>query len=1364
LIVGLVASGVTLGLSLNSLFRDGGGGGGMENNGDDATILDGQQKKQKKLDGHIYSLDGPVDSDGYPLGMRELAEENYAKCLSDAEGNGIEDGTSVCNVNTFFDAAATAAELEGMQKKNDKSDILLGEEVPSSPLRTKINNLLTSTLRMPPSLAIYLTTLQTQTIAYLSSLFTFLLFLTSHYIAHKIHLATMQNDPMKHFVASATDKSVRADGTVAIKKGETEAQRKKRERMLQNERLKSKMGQLAMEAKQRVEERRRRIEGHAAVEKEKEEVQKKAVEEQEEIVKMHGRQYMMIKAGVPEAAILNSFLAEGIDDVAEQQEIIGKLRVIKVRRAEEAQKVRDAEEKKLEDEKKEEEEKERVAKERLRMMKGSKKNSTASLAGSGSVKSFGSVGGTSSLGGGASDWKKKLEERNKKKASDGVGSVASSSTIATTATDPSSAKANMLGQIGGGKSNNLKKSSDPSTAKANMLGQIGGVQSNNLVESSSRKLPTKIPSNPAPRSGSSTIISGNLPTGKKSDRRWDRESKSWVDVEDITPQKSNKKSDNDNGNDAQPVIRKIPSRLKMNEGGMEEEKKGEEESSMAMPLKQEGAAASGVLAATPSTTIAAMAAATPKKPAVMNTPPIIAKPEFLKKRVSELASPNDNGNHADSTNSLSTSTPVLVRISSMPQSSSFDSNPNININTPPPSAWDQRPTARDIQATITAVENVDDDAEVDLAPSWSHSPAFEMSLRNSNSSWDRRPSSRDVMAKIRAVEMLEEEEEEQQMAKRRTPERSGSRGILRRSVQQQQQQQGGAAEDSLAIIDEGRKIDPNATSMFEFRRKSSKNNTGGDAASDDEISELSEPTYVSLENAAFKGRSIPQALFVPQQNASAAALSPMASRASLGLSPSQKRGLATKDNMEKLARMAENGGLDLPYVSTMTSEITEGEAAEAVSNEVEVVVKAVEETEEQKQRRQKAEARAKKMEAISARRNAGMDDDESAVSGISKRHRMRRKKKAQLASIQQEDASVKSDALSSQRSEDKSSVVTPTIKGETEEEKLRKKRAEARARKLEAMAAMRNAGKDDGTVVSGISKRHRIRRKKSALAANAISPEEQRRIDWKQNVYASVMNSERVQWRTAIYAHALNAETTRQNNIQAKHKLDEQNAAAQRRLESKKSLDKRAKKFAARADRFHKIRRDGGGDDDGGASVVSKASRMRRRRGRKSSGMPSVGVQPPLEEMPAPLAVVAAVVPHIMTAEEKEKLEREQWCNQVYITAMHADQTQWKKKVYALVLNAEDERNKRLKLQARIAMEEITSEARKEKEQQNELRAKKMEKIKQIRDAGGGVENVATPVDDDGQSSVVTAATSGSSSMKKMRNRRRKAAMKKASK
>lgn len=43
---------------------------------------------------------------------------------------------------------------------------------------------------------------------------------------------------------------------------------------------------------------------------------------------MYSRQFMMLKAGVPEGAILNSFLAEGIED-EEGKEIIEKLKEIK---------------------------------------------------------------------------------------------------------------------------------------------------------------------------------------------------------------------------------------------------------------------------------------------------------------------------------------------------------------------------------------------------------------------------------------------------------------------------------------------------------------------------------------------------------------------------------------------------------------------------------------------------------------------------------------------------------------------------------------------------------------------------------------------------------------------------------------------------------------------------------------------------------------------------------------------------------------------------------------------------------------------------------------------------------------------------
>jgi hypothetical protein len=203
----------------------------------------------EELDGFIYSMDGPTDNDGYPLSIKNAAEENYAECLAEAESTGIEDPTTVCDVHAFFEAAA-AAEAEQQSPK----------QVPLSPLREKILQWLSKT-SLPPALSSYIATLPTQTIAYLSSLFSFFLFLLSHYISHKIHVAALSNDPMKHFVATANDDTIKADGTVVAKRGETEAQRKRRERMLQQEKMKAQMAQLAMEAKQKVDERRRRLEG-----------------------------------------------------------------------------------------------------------------------------------------------------------------------------------------------------------------------------------------------------------------------------------------------------------------------------------------------------------------------------------------------------------------------------------------------------------------------------------------------------------------------------------------------------------------------------------------------------------------------------------------------------------------------------------------------------------------------------------------------------------------------------------------------------------------------------------------------------------------------------------------------------------------------------------------------------------------------------------------------------------------------------------------------------------------------------------------------------------------------------------------------
>ena len=1167
LVLGLLTSGVTLIMSLTTLVR----GENIEMGGE-----------EEQLDGHIYSLDGPLDSDGYPIGMREVAEENYAKCLLDAEEVlGMEDPTSVCSVESFFDEAI--AEAQNSTTTTTGEEIARSYTLVSSPLRTKLNDILTTKLHIPSSLSLYLTSLQSQTLAYLTSLYTFLLFLLSHYIAHKIHVAATQNDPMRHFVIS--NKTMKADGTVEAKKGETEAQRKRRERMLQMERFKAQMAQLAAEAKQKVAERRERLEAETTVEREKEEAYQKVVEEQEEIVKMYGRQYMMVKAGVPDGAILNSFLAEGMEDEAENRDIIEKLKAIKVRRAEESRKEEELAAKKIEDEKKAEEDKEKIAQERLRQMKGEK------------------FGSKSTRGGGSI-------------------SVTSSSTIDTKSTTGS-----------------LKKASD-------------------------RKLPTKIPDlrSPVPRPGSSMIISGNLPVGAKSDKRWDKEKKMWVvadqrgdetwqqkmdskspdskspksslnkDVQTpksqrITPKKSNASADKVVSS---PKIPSIPRRLMMGNNG-EEKKKGGESEEVALPP------------AMPSST-------SPKKSVVKKPPRDVSAAKVAtatdttheERGISELTakSPSRCGDSQSSS-----PPPIMVRISSSP-----DCNNTLDDGVPPiksfgddnsnsTSSWAQRPSVRDIQAAITAVENApeeeedeEEEDETNLAPTWSHTPAFEAALRTSNANWDQRPSSRDVMAKIRAMQEEEAKQEDEAKAARKaakkeseiiTPRRVGGAGGggLRASVT-----------ETMAIIDERRTpaSTPSAIqgpSGLEFKRKSSKP-SGDGHASDDDISELSEPTIHSLDIAknALNGRSLPpQALFINQPSDDKAP-PPAVSTPMMMVSPADalssegRRSLVSKENMEKLAQIV---GADVTIPTEIdkeldTSNVIDEEEADKVVvedyNKDEVVednnkddssnkVVVIEETEEQKQRRAKAEARAKKMEAIAARRNAGEDDDESAVSGISKRHRLRRKKKVQMAATQEEGSESKDgrDTVSSLKSDDKSSETTASpVKVETEEEKQRKKRAEARAKKMEAMAARRNAGgaDDDDTAVSGISRRHRVRRKKSALAA--ITPEERERNEWKKSLFGSVMNAEQVKWQTSIYSHVLTAETTKTVNIEAQKELEEQNAAAQRRLESKRRLDKRAKKFAQRSERFHSIREGGGGDDDD-ASVVSTTSRMRRRRKKSSA-------------------------------------------------------------------------------------------------------------------------------------------------------------------
>ena len=472
-LVMVIVSGISLALSLNSLYRDDDNG---EWEGEDIAV--DVAEEHPPLDGRIYSLDGPVDNDGYPFfGLGSSDEEGYASCLADA--------TIECDPYSYFLDLTANATAGGTG-----DDVGAMMTTTTSPLRSRIHDALITWLHLRPSLAAYLTSLHTTTISYLASLFVFLLLVISHYVGHRIGMATMRNDPMRHFVLTSVDKNVKADGTVEAKRGETEAQRKRRERMMQSERLKAQMAQLAMEAKLRVEERRVRLEGAAAIEREKEEEGKRVEEEGrkvevecDEMVKNHGRQYMMIKAGVPEGAIQNSLIAEGYEDESERKDIISKLVAIKTARAEAARLAEEEDARRVEEDRRKEvmkeEETERIAKERLRVMKSQRSTgsapggngvvtttATTTVVGKGSLARSHSLPVTND---GGAELRKKLSGRMAHASSlsmstlptpklsipssasevegDSVVTSSSKSTIASSNTDPSVARANMLGQI-----------------------------------------------------------------------------------------------------------------------------------------------------------------------------------------------------------------------------------------------------------------------------------------------------------------------------------------------------------------------------------------------------------------------------------------------------------------------------------------------------------------------------------------------------------------------------------------------------------------------------------------------------------------------------------------------------------------------------------------------------------------------------------------------------------------------------------------------------------------------------------------------------------------------------------------------------
>jgi hypothetical protein len=857
---------------------------------------------------------------------------------------------------------------------------------------------------------------------------------------------------------------------------------------------------------------------------------------------MYSRQFGMLKAGVPEGAILNTFLPEGIEE-EEGKEILEKLKAIKAKRTEERQREEEAEEAKLKKEADEEKEKELIAAERLKRMKqggggGSKTKFQAPSLPQGqpyirkktNASSVGSVGSAtraslSSAKSGASSAKAQMLSEIGSMRKTSASSTAPSSSKNDRSPSPSSTITGSTSVTAAS-----SKREDTSIAKGKMLGDIGKMKLGSL---------RKTPKTPA-----ATVIKVNTET---------------------TPQKSN----------VTPAYKKS---IFISD---EEEKKGEEGDVTMSPQR----------------------------------------PLTVKNQVSELTDSDGE----------SPIPPVLARVTS-PDDSNAES---MDMQATPmsfdtPSAWSRRPTARDIQAQIEAVEAEEEEPEhqptdLHLGPNAFHSPGFDMAIRNSNASWDRRPSSRDIMARIKEAEQLE--------AKSAAIEEDKKRAAMIRARNGRDPQK----RDELAIIDESERIE--AATSFEVRRKVKAN---GDDDSQSQVSELSMTTYEDQSlDSALKGRSVPQALFLPSDQSKV----PFSPALTSSPGPGFLQSGMTPDNKRQLLRLAEEGELNLPSIPDI-------------------------------------------------------DGTNSKDSNASK--------------------------------EGSSSG----LKVETEEEKQRRLRAEKRAKKIEAMAAKRNAGKDDdGTAVSGISKRHRLRRKKSAL--NAISPEEKERTEWTKTIFQSVLNAEQTKWKTSVYSHVINAEHTRQANFEKNRAIEEMDEQAQRIIENQKQLEKRARKFALKAEKFHKLRREGGNDDE---SVVSAASRLRRRRTRKSTSKP---VPPSVDET---AVTVEETVSELQDGEQKD---REQFCNGIYNAVLDADQEQWKKNVFNSALKAEEERAARLEVEAQIEAQRLAAE----KEKANALRAKKMEKLQQSRDReiATGEENIA-PED-------LSNRKGGASPLRKMRNRRRKAAL-----
>ena len=165
------------------------------------------------------------------------------------------------------------------------------------------------------------------------------------------------------------------------------------------------------------------------------------------------------------------------------------------------------------------------------------------------------------------------------------------------------------------------------------------------------------------------------------------------------------------------------------------------------------------------------------------------------------------------------------------------------------------------------------------------------------------------------------------------------------------------------------------------------------------------------------------------------------------------------------------------------------------------------------------------------------------------------------------------------------------------------------AKKLEAMHDRRNAGEDDDddSTVSAISKRHRRRRKKKSAVSLTTITSESNLVSTAKLVKMETEAERQRKQRADKQAKKLEDMIDLRNRNTGEGDDDATTVTGilkrHRQLENQRRLDQRAKKFAARSERFH--RGGGGVDESRRRSTVSCIRWERKKRQKQQRRRPS---------------------------------------------------------------------------------------------------------------------------------------------------------------